>query len=932
MVIHAWLARARRIVTEGESLRSRGDLWAAKARFATALGMLEVMAGQGQEQTSQVASVAHLELGRTYLGLRLPDRALEEFAQSRRLQPAWSEAFYWTGCAQGWLADYQGAERSLSAALRLEPGAGRIHLQRGYARFRLDDLDGALVDLLAAEARDGLNEQGRLTLAAVRLRRGEGAAAEQALAALEPPLADSTAAFLLAWAREHQGDPDGAVFHYRQALRGDDRVAAAARGRLGMLQLRRGDLDDACRWLEATMATGAADDHVLAHHVWTTFQLRRFDRCAESWATLRRRPARQGPTPVLDVASVASGDGRGLTRARAALQIRHGRWGAAATTLGSLPATDAWRASMLPQCLYRAELHEELLRLRSSDPELRFWQGLAHADAGSFDQAVRAIRYVLQRRPGDPAARRALHLIRLRVAVHQAREDDWGAAAGTVADTPATNDPAATELGLAQMLILLLGERRGEAVQVMRRAFQRHPTDPRTVHNLALLQFHGVAADADGAAASGWALAGIGVWAALLRNAALWDRWRARTRDRYGLEIAPSELAGLRSDVEARVRTRLEQVGGAGRSPTVGDLPTLFERELSAAMCLANVGGLRNATLAGQPLACGPMLVRDLGLEPALGSVAASRWLSDDLADQEPAASRPLRLFSQLGPAQVHLDAERPAAALAALEALECPSCAARQVRPAGVLWRPAVCLETCPEFDRRNPAFSAVEDKGARLLHEAMSLTVDVRLSLAQAQLTGPSMDVDAAIRQWRGAIYLAGELGRHQDTQRRIIAVALSRATALERQGDFDEAITLLERGKAVTGSSRRGTLDGRLGELLADRGIRAANEHPSRLEDAVADLRRSVAYNPHALRPLRNFVIAVRMLADELVGRGRLHEAMDLLGEAVQLRDQPAGARDDDPELRQDLEQAERELDRLLEAAHRPWAFPDDLDVPP
>jgi tetratricopeptide (TPR) repeat protein len=730
-------------------------------------------------------------------------------------------------------------------------------------------------------------------------------------------------------AREQQGDPDGAVLHYRRALRGDDRVAAAARGRLGMLQLRRGDLDDASRWLEAAMAAGAADDAILGHHAWTAFQLRRFDRCAESWATLRRRHAGRRSTPALGMASAAAEDGCAVTRAHAALHIRHGQWGPAATALGSLPATDPWRASMLPQCLYRAELHEELLRLRSPDPELRFWQGLAHADAACFDQAVRAIRYVLQRRPGDPAARRALHLVRLRMAVHQAREDDWGAAASTVAGTPATNDPAAPELALAQMLMLLLGDRRGEAVKVMQRAFQRHPTDLRTVHNLALLQFHGVGAGGDGASASGWALAGIGVWAALLRNPALWDQWRARARERYGLEIAPSELAGLRSDVEARVRARLERVGEAGRSPTGDDLPTLFEQELAAAMCLSNVGGLRNATPAGQSLACGPILVRDMGLEPPLASLAASRWLPDDPATRDPAASRPLRLFSQLGPAQIHLDAERPAAGLAALEALTCPSCAPRRAAPAGVLWRPAVCLETCPEFDRRNPAFSGVQDKGDRLLFEAMSLTVDIRLSMARAQLAGSSMDVDAAIRQWRAAVYLAGELGRHQDTQRRIIAVALSRARALERQGNLDAAITLLERARAVTGTSRRGTLEGRLAELLANRGIGAANEDPSRWEDAVADLRRSVAYNPHALRPLRNFVIAIRMRADELVGNGRLHQAMTLLGEAVQLRDHPAGARDNDPELRLGLEQAEQELDRLLEAAHRPWALPDDLD---
>jgi tetratricopeptide (TPR) repeat protein len=931
MALYAWIDRARGIAVEGESLRSAGHLEAARTRFATAVRMLERSALQGQEESSQAAAIAHLGLGRTYLGLDLPERALQEFTTSQELQPARWEAFYWAGCAQGWLADYREAEQSLSTALRLEPQAGRAHLQRGYARFRRADLDGALADLLEADAQGSLDDRGRITLAAVHLQRREGAAAERVLRAVDPSGSDPTAAFLLASAIEQQGYPDQAVHLYHRALPGIDTKAAAC-GRLGLIQLRRADLEGAYRWLEGAVTAGNADDVVLFHHAWVACQLKRFDRCAQSWTALRKRHPPQRLVPLVAQANRALGGGFAAARAQAALHMWRGQWQEAVSALEALAAGDAWRTSMLPHCLYHAGLLDELIRSRSTDPVLRFWQGLAHASTGRADHAVRALRYVLQRRPGDELARRALGLIQLQMAFRLADQGDWEAAATTLATASGASAPV-PGARLAEMLVFLLAGRRDDAVRVLERAFRQEPTDPPTVHNLALLRFHGGVPGRDGGSTDGhdWARASIGVWSALLRNAAVWERWQAGARKRYGVAVAPSAIVRLQADVEARFRVILDRVGATGRE-VADDLPMLFEHELSAALSLANAGGLGIAGATPRRLACGPLLVRDLALEPVLGSLAASSWLMEDTLGGEPARSRAARLFSPLGPAQAYLDAEQPRTALAALTMLRCPRCTPPRGRPATqVLWRPAVCVETCPEFDRRNPAYSGLQNKGRRLLDEAASLTIDIRLSLAGSEIATLPMNLDSAIQQWREASYLAGELGRHQDTQRRITAAALGRSKAMERRGNHDEAITLLERVVVVTGPSRRRRLEGRLAELLADRGIRAANEHPARRQASVADLRRSVEQNPHAPRPVRNFVIALRMLADELLEQGRLHDASDLLSEAVQLRNGAAGSRDD-PQLQEQLERAEHELDMLLAAPYRPWTAEDGPEGPP
>lgn len=933
MAIHAWIDRARDIAVEGESLRSAGHLEAARGHFTTALRMLERSAAQGQKESSQAAATAHLGLGRTYLGLHLLDQALAEFAASQQLQPEWWEAFYWAGCAQGWLADYRGAEQNLSTALRLEPRAGSANLQRGYARFKQADLDGALADLLEADAQDGLDDRGRITLAAVHLQRRDGVSAERVLRDLDPSGSDPTVGFLLATAIEQQGRPEEAVPFYRQALRGDDTMAAAY-GRLGLIHLQRADLNGAHGWLERAVTAGNAGDAVLFHHAWVACQLQEFDRCSQSWTALRQRHPRERLVSLVAQANRAGCGALAAAHARAALHFRRGQWQAAVTVLEALPARDAWRKSMLPQCLYRAGLLDELVRLRSTDPELRFWQGLAHASAGRSDQAVRALRYVLQRRPVDERARGALSLVQLQAAFRLAGEGAWKAAASILAKVPGAG-VAAPSLSLARMLVFLLAGRRDDAVQVMERAFRQEPTDPRVVHNLALLRFHGGAViGRDGGSADGhdWARVGIGVWGALLRNAAVWERWRTVARERYGVAVAPSAIVRLQADVEARFRGMLDRVGATGRHDVANDLSMLFECELSAAMCLANTGGLPIADDSGRRLACGPLLVRDLALEPALGSLAARSWLSEDVAGSDPAVARAARLFSQLGPAQAYLDAEQPRAALEALTNLRCPRCMPpRQRRPAGVLWRPAVCVETCPEFDRQNPAYSGLQDKGRRLLDEAASLTIDTRLGLAGADIAALPMNFEAAIKHWHEAIYLAGEVGRHQDTQRRITAAVLGRGKALERRGHLDEAIMLLERVGVVTDRSRRLKLEGRLAELLADRGIQAANELSPRWQASVADLRRSVGHNPHTPRPLRNLAVALRMFARELLEQGRLHDAVDLLSEAVQLRHLTAGSHDN-PELQEQLERAERDLDDLLEVAHRPWTGEDGSEVPP
>lgn len=274
--------------------------------------------------------------------------------------------------------------------------------------------------------------------------------------------------------------------------------------------------------------------------------------------------------------------------------------------------------------------------------------------------------------------------------------------------------------------------------------------------------------------------------------------------------------------------------------------------------------------------------------------------------------------FSELGLAQLLLKQEQPAEALGALAELRCPGCRERQQeRGSGV--GAAVCDPGCGRFDELNPAYAGYPDKHRRLALDARGLALRARIDLGRGELTAGRPDFSAATASWRRALVHSRELDRYQEIHRTLVDLALSAARAAHRAGDLTRAVTTLEAVREITGANERRRLEGQLARLLADRGIAAANRDGTLLDGPAADLRRSVAFNPHLLRAQVSLGVVLRGLAARRWHSGSASGARATLREAM---DQLAAAFDHfpgDPELTEQHAAAVADLGHVTAARH-------------
>jgi tetratricopeptide (TPR) repeat protein len=174
-------------LARGEGHRADGRLEAAELAYFEAAGAAAA-ASDAAQAARHVMMRARIGLGRIELTRGSPDRALGWFLNAREIAPHDWQPLYWQGCAQGWLGDYPGADRSFTAALRLNPSEPSIAIQQLYARFKMGDLTVALDDVLAADRPSPADEQLAtapllvgLTLLVAGRRRQAGACLEEAL-------------------------------------------------------------------------------------------------------------------------------------------------------------------------------------------------------------------------------------------------------------------------------------------------------------------------------------------------------------------------------------------------------------------------------------------------------------------------------------------------------------------------------------------------------------------------------------------------------------------------------------------------------------------------------------------------------------------------------------------------------------------------------
>lgn len=465
-------------------------------------------------------------------------------------------------------------------------------------------------------------------------------------------------------------------------------------------------------------------------------------------------------------------------------------------------------------------------------------------------------------------------------------------------------------------VILVLGGRREAAVELLEDAARRDPADHRITHTLALALLNsaeGEAGSEEGAAARRWERC-VAAWGALLHDDTFWEHRRASAEARFGVPLDVALDLGLRADLRELLERRMPQGDAGGRVPP----GALLQREADAARILAGAGGFP-AGRGGSPLVGGPLRIAGLGLVGEFGTFAATVTAtatpsapgsgggtaveapgSASTGESAAAQSQLTYAFSELGFAQLLLKQDKPADAIAALAELRCRACRERKSGSDSAGVAAAICEPDCGRFDELNPAYAGHLDKHHRLARDARGLALRARLDLGRRQLAARRPDFGAAAVSWRRALVHGRELERYRETQAAVVDLALGLARAAHRAGDPTRAVDTLEAVRAITGANERGRLEGQLARLLADRGISSVNRDGTLLDAPAADLRRSVAFNPHLLRAQVSLGVVLRGLAARRWRSGSVSGARDTLREALDRLTSALVHFPDDPEL--------------------------------
>lgn len=285
----------------GERHRAGGALEAAEFAYFEAACEAERSAYEEAVTARHVIMSARIGLGRIELMRGTPERALGWFLSARDIASDHWQPPYWQGCAQGWLGDYPGADRSFTAALFLNPLEDSIAVQRSYIRFKLGDLDAALEDM-PDPGEKVLDDTALLVLASLHLERGNWAEGEHILRAfLDRDPSSIRACELMGAGLERRGRPDEALTWYTRAAKlgegsktSKTSKTSVAPARLGIIHARAGRPRVALDWLRRARLAVRPDDEVLYHCGRAAFEVGYFQESVDAWGELRRRrPDRQ---------------------------------------------------------------------------------------------------------------------------------------------------------------------------------------------------------------------------------------------------------------------------------------------------------------------------------------------------------------------------------------------------------------------------------------------------------------------------------------------------------------------------------------------------------------------------------------------------------------------------------------------------------------
>lgn len=391
----------------------------------------------------------------------------------------------------------------------------------------------------------------------------------------------------------------------------------------------------------------------------------------------------------------------------------------------------------------------------------------------------------------------------------------------------------------ADALRLLEHDDREHAIKLLVDAHRTDPTDFRVTHALALMTLWQLV----NGGKDDWRLC-IGLWANLLADPGFWTWFTTDAARRYRTEVPPTEVDAVRDRLEHWLHDTVTRGANSG-------MAALLALEVRAARLVAVRGGIP-AGATRKKIPCGPLLIDHLELHDECRELVARLNASRDERNR-----RTAKYFSQLGPARMLLDQGAPLAALTSLEDLRCADCPAAGEPP-------RLCRPGCPVFARQNPAYAHAVGGRRKLRAEAVAMTVEAHLSVAEVAVSAQEPDLRTAGQHWTAAI----RQGADEQFRCHVTDIVLPRARFFLQKRRFDDAIDVLTAvpvgtAEAVFGDDF-GDVTRMLSELLAQRGVQhAAPEKPNSLL-ALTDLRRATELNPLSWYACRNLAVVLQNTA--------------------------------------------------------------------
>jgi hypothetical protein len=429
------------------------------------------------------------------------------------------------------------------------------------------------------------------------------------------------------------------------------------------------------------------------------------------------------------------------------------------------------------------------------------------------------------------------------------------------------------------------------------------PTDTALAHELGRIYYQLALqgpGDADIEPAVDYWTKVIANWAIVLEDDGYWQAWVGKRAQIYDTAISPETAQAACERLWQLLLADLTHFDeqAAPRLPYHDSLAIRMQLETTALRLLKQFATSSAADSPVVPL-CGPLLLRQLDQEQALGQFVAVQvqrhGVSDnflpmlhsllgELNEEELSPSDRLGqlmlCYSQLGGALIYVQQGQSAAAVEFLRHVQCEACSPLSARATSADGKRAIeiCQADCAQFARNNPAYSQMPDGWNRLRADMFNLAIEVCILGARDLLREDEPDYAEVRSLWDNALTLAWYDERKHQVRQQITDSVLVQVSALEKARKWQQAAEVLEAAAEVAEAEQ---LTGRRIKMLSYDAVSRAKEDD--WAGAASALRITYRLNPLSDKIRDDLLFVLERHADQVAAERNYEDAREILGEA-------------------------------------------------